>query len=224
MPSPTEPTETVTATQSNTDNATHNLSEKSTPVVTEENASVDDEPTEQHAENEDAEPLTDNAGESNENADMDGDDEVNDSDNAEENEGVENEDDEDDGVENEEENEEAAQKPAQKKKKPVQQKKKKAAAQKKTAQKRKPAQKKSAVAPESKITSFKLLVEYGLCTLKDRNGSSAQAIVKWAKDNLQRVDKIQIGPEPKDSKCLKQVRCSAASHAVVRMTDCVGVR
>ena len=223
MSSPTEPTENVTATQSITDNTTHNLSEKSTPVVTEENASVDGAPTEQHAENEDAEPLTDNAGESNKNVDVEGDDEVNDSDNAEENEGVENEDDED-GVEEEEE---AAQKPAQKKKKPVQQQKKKATAQKnKTAQKRKPAQKKSAalVAPEPKITSFKELVEYALCALKDRNGSSAQAIVKYAKANLHMVHKIQIDPEPKDTKCLKQVRCSAASHAVVRMTDCVGVR
>ena len=191
MSSPSEINENVTGTQPVTDTSTHNLNDNPDPVLDEQKEP--DAPAEQHEDSQaavdDAETMKELLGESDNEHDVNNADENE----AEENENVEEDEEnenEDSSVENE--NEAEADDAEQNEKSPSQKKQKKKPAQKK--------KQKQTATQQPQISNFKQLVEQALCTLKDRKGSSAQAIASWGKENTKLIS-ITLVPD----KLVKQV-------------------
>ena len=185
MSSPSEINENVTGTQPVTDTSTHNLNDNPDPVLDEQKEP--DAPAEQHEDSQaavdDAETMKELLGESDNEHDVNNADENE----AEENENVEEDEEnenEDSSVENE--NEAEADDAEQNEKSPSQKKQKKKPAQKK--------KQKQTATQQPQISNFKQLVEQALCTLKDRKGSSAQAIASWGKENTKLIS-ITLVPD-----------------------------
>ena len=192
MSSPNEINENVTGTQPVTDTSTDNLNDNLDPVLDEQKEP--DAPAEQHEDSQaavdDAETMKELLGESDNEHDVNNPDENE----AEENENVEEDEEnenEDSSVENEAEAE--ADDAEQTEKSPSEKKQKKKPAQKKK-------RKQTAPREMPQISNIKQLVEQALCTLKDRKGSSAQAIASWGKENTKLIS-ITLVPD----KLVKQV-------------------